>query len=183
MGFTLLRPASQPSPHCHILGAVRPSLHFRSLYFTSLHSVRFTRSLTPLLARSLTQVRCGAFVAFADIRDAATATIDLVRECPPTLCRCELLNADGVRATNKKFETNLEAVPTIFLEYGRHPLPDQYQSHRFKHLILFAVCAAFAFSLRFCFLSIFASCGCSPRYAPRARASIYSTSFLFAAGW
>jgi hypothetical protein len=37
LGFTLLRPVSQPPPHYHILGTAQPSLHFRSDHFTSLH--------------------------------------------------------------------------------------------------------------------------------------------------
>lgn len=63
------------------------------------------------------QVRCGAFIGFANLRDAATATIALVQASLSTLCRCELLNVDGVRATNKKYGTKLDERPTIFLEY------------------------------------------------------------------
>lgn len=62
-------------------------------------------------------VRCGAFVRFESLHDAATATIALVHASLPTLCRCELLNSEGVKATNKKFGTNLKPSPTIFLEY------------------------------------------------------------------
>jgi D-lactate dehydrogenase (cytochrome) len=54
-------------------------------------------------------VRCGAFIGFDTLHDAATATIGLVQATLPTLCRCELLNADGVRATNKKYGTELKA--------------------------------------------------------------------------
>jgi D-lactate dehydrogenase (cytochrome) len=63
------------------------------------------------------QVRCGAFIGFANLHDSATATIALVQASLATLCRCELLNADGVRATNKKYGTTLDVRPTIFLEY------------------------------------------------------------------
>lgn len=51
------------------------------------------------------------------MHDASTATIGLVHASLPTLCRCELLNTEGVKATNKKFGTELTPRPTIFLEY------------------------------------------------------------------
>ena len=34
-----------------------------------------------------------------------------------TLCRLELLNTEGVLATNKKYNTTLKPRPTLFLEY------------------------------------------------------------------
>jgi D-lactate dehydrogenase (cytochrome) len=71
-----------------------------------------TLKLHPILA-----TRCGAFVAFPAIEDAARATVGLLREQLATLVRCECLNADGVAATNKKFGTALDAVPTLFLEF------------------------------------------------------------------
>ena len=71
-----------------------------------------TLKLHPILA-----TRCGAFVAFPAIKDAARATVGLLREQLATLVRCECLNADGVAATNKKFGTALDAVPTLFLEF------------------------------------------------------------------
>eukprot|EP00041_Stephanoeca_diplocostata_P022581 m.540400 g.540400 ORF g.540400 m.540400 type:complete len:670 (+) comp22100_c0_seq1:186-2195(+) len=65
----------------------------------------------------LPAVRCGALVRFASVGDAARATIQFVQRSLTTLCRCELLNADGVRATNKKYGNSLEEVPTVFLEF------------------------------------------------------------------
>lgn len=62
-------------------------------------------------------MRCGAFVGFESMRDAATATIALVHAGLGTLCRCEVLNGDGIAATNKKYGTDLAPRPTIFLEY------------------------------------------------------------------
>jgi D-lactate dehydrogenase (cytochrome) len=49
-----------------------------------------TLKLHPILA-----TRCGAFVAFPAIEDAARATVGLLREQLATLVRCECLNADG----------------------------------------------------------------------------------------
>jgi len=70
-----------------------------------------------LKLRTIPKVRCGAFVGFENLHDASTATIGLVHASLPTLCRCELLNTEGVKATNKKFGTELTPRPTIFLEY------------------------------------------------------------------
>ena len=63
------------------------------------------------------RVRCGALAAFPDVGTAAQTVARAVRSGIATICRCELLNADGIRATNKKYETNLQAVPTVFLEF------------------------------------------------------------------
>ena len=62
-------------------------------------------------------VRCGAFVSFPDIAAAATCTVRMLRAQLATLVRCECLNADAIRATNKKFGTTLQDVPTLFLEF------------------------------------------------------------------
>ena len=70
-----------------------------------------------LKLRKVPKVRCGAFIGFDELHHAATATMGLVRASLSTLCRCELLNANGVQATNKKYGTTLTVRPTIFLEY------------------------------------------------------------------
>ena len=49
-------------------------------------------------------VRVGALVRFANVRTAAQAVIKIVQTGPKALCRCELLNADGVKATNKMYQ-------------------------------------------------------------------------------
>ena len=51
-----------------------------------------------LKLKKIPKVRCGAFIGFDNLHDAATATIALVRASLSTLCRCELLNGDGVTA-------------------------------------------------------------------------------------
>ncbi len=61
--------------------------------------------------------RAGALASFGSIGEAAAATLGLLRAQLATLVRCECLNADGIRATNKKFGTELVAAPTLFLEF------------------------------------------------------------------
>lgn len=56
-------------------------------------------------------------MAFPTIEHAARCTVLLLRAQLGTLVRCECLNADAVLATNKKFETTLDSVPTLFLEF------------------------------------------------------------------
>ena len=58
-----------------------------------------------LKLRNIPKVRCGSIIGFDNIHDASIATIGLVGANLSTLCRCELLNGDGVRATNKKYKT------------------------------------------------------------------------------
>ena len=53
------------------------------------------------------QVRTGALVRFGSVGDAARAVIKIVQAGPKALCRCELLNADGIDATNKMYKTDL----------------------------------------------------------------------------
>lgn len=61
--------------------------------------------------------RFGAFVSFANITAAANATVQFLHAQLPTLVRCECLNGDGIKATNLKFNTTLQEVPTLFLEF------------------------------------------------------------------
>ena len=62
-------------------------------------------------------VRTGALIRFATVGDAARAVIKIVQSGPKAVCRCELLNADGIEATNKMFKTDLVKEPTIFMEF------------------------------------------------------------------
>ena len=59
----------------------------------------------------------GALVRFPDVAAAARAVIKIVQAGPKSICRCELLNADGIRATNVMYKTELQDVPTIFMEF------------------------------------------------------------------
>eukprot|EP00416_Gambierdiscus_australes_P021981 CAMPEP_0171060986 /NCGR_PEP_ID=MMETSP0766_2-20121228/4146_1 /TAXON_ID=439317 /ORGANISM="Gambierdiscus australes, Strain CAWD 149" /LENGTH=451 /DNA_ID=CAMNT_0011516611 /DNA_START=34 /DNA_END=1389 /DNA_ORIENTATION=- len=61
-------------------------------------------------------LRSGGLLPFPDVHSAVCAVVDAVRADPPTLLRCELLNADGVRCTNAMFKTELECAPTLFVE-------------------------------------------------------------------
>ena len=70
-----------------------------------------------LKLRPVPKVRCGALVSFPGIHAAADAVIALVRANLGTLCRCELLNRDGVRASNKKYAVGLPEQSTVFLEF------------------------------------------------------------------
>eukprot|EP00240_Pyramimonas_obovata_P001151 CAMPEP_0118941866 /NCGR_PEP_ID=MMETSP1169-20130426/34855_1 /TAXON_ID=36882 /ORGANISM="Pyramimonas obovata, Strain CCMP722" /LENGTH=478 /DNA_ID=CAMNT_0006886743 /DNA_START=696 /DNA_END=2132 /DNA_ORIENTATION=+ len=67
--------------------------------------------------RPIPTVRSGALVRFASVEQAANAVIGIIRCNLTSLARCELLNADGVRATNEVFKTTLEVVPTLMLEF------------------------------------------------------------------
>jgi len=61
--------------------------------------------------------RVGALVKFPDVRNATDTVVEMVGSNLSSLLRCELLNAEGVLATNKLYQTQLEAVPTLFLEF------------------------------------------------------------------
>jgi D-lactate dehydrogenase (cytochrome) len=63
------------------------------------------------------KTRTGALVSFTDIFDASNAVIAIVRSGAKNICRCELLNADGILATNEKYGTTLTPAPTLFLEF------------------------------------------------------------------
>jgi hypothetical protein len=59
----------------------------------------------------------GVCCSFENVTKAAQAVIKIVQRGPKSLCRCELLNADGIKATNVMFSTELECVATIFMEF------------------------------------------------------------------
>jgi FAD/FMN-containing dehydrogenase len=61
--------------------------------------------------------RTGAFAAFGTIEEAAQAVVGMLRANLATLVRCECLNGEAMRATNKKFGTTLQEKPTLFLEF------------------------------------------------------------------
>ena len=54
-------------------------------------------------------MRSGALIRFASVGAAAKAVIGIIRCNLTSLARCELLNADGINATNTIFKTSLEA--------------------------------------------------------------------------
>lgn len=62
-------------------------------------------------------VRVGELVVFPSVSKAAEAVIKIVQTGPKSICRCELLNADGVEATNVMYSTDLQVMPTIFMEF------------------------------------------------------------------
>ena len=53
---------------------------------------------------------------FPNVRSAVEAVVGALRVDPPSMLRCELLNAEGVRCTNELYGTTLACVPTLFLE-------------------------------------------------------------------
>ena len=74
-------------------------------------------------------VRLGQLCRFPTVADAARAVIKIVQTGPKSICRCELLNADGIEATNIHFAKEglkqdppihykaLSLDPTIFMEF------------------------------------------------------------------
>lgn len=62
--------------------------------------------------------RTGAVLPFASVRTAASAVVLLLRARPASLLRLELLNREGVEATNALFKTALPAAPHLFLEFA-----------------------------------------------------------------
>lgn len=61
--------------------------------------------------------RSGGFLTFPDVKSAVDTVVATLRVDPPSLLRCELLNADGIRCTNTIFKTDLPGRPTLFLEH------------------------------------------------------------------
>lgn len=61
-------------------------------------------------------MRSGGLLPFKEVKDAVATVVAAVRADPPSLLRCELLNAEGVECTNKIFQTRLQRCPTLFLE-------------------------------------------------------------------
>lgn len=70
-----------------------------------------------LRLQPIQKTRTGALVSFKDIFDSSNAVIAIVRSGAKNICRCELLNADGILATNAKYGTKLSPAPTLFLEF------------------------------------------------------------------
>ena len=62
-------------------------------------------------------LRSGGLLPFSNVKAAVDTVVAAVRMDPPTLLRCELLNAEGVEVTNNMFSTKLENKPTLFLEF------------------------------------------------------------------
>ena len=59
---------------------------------------------------------------FASVGDAARAVIKIVQAGPKALCRCEMLNADGIEATNKMYDTDLGESYGVYISLaGRRP--------------------------------------------------------------
>lgn len=70
----------------------------------------------------LPPLRSGGIIPFRDLKSAVDSVTAAVRADPSTLLRCELLNDDGVKATNALFGTQLQQLPTLFLELrGKDP--------------------------------------------------------------
>jgi len=61
-------------------------------------------------------LRSGGLLPFVDLKSAVDAVVAAVRADPPSMVRCELLNAEGVDATNVIFNTTIPVTPTLFLE-------------------------------------------------------------------
>jgi len=67
--------------------------------------------------RPIPRVRSGALLRFNSVRDGAAAVIAIVAANLNSLARCELLNADGIAATNHVYGATLPQVPTLILEF------------------------------------------------------------------
>eukprot|EP00164_Ancoracysta_twista_P003151 GFYU01004202.1.p1 GENE.GFYU01004202.1~~GFYU01004202.1.p1 ORF type:complete len:504 (-),score=122.31 GFYU01004202.1:1655-3136(-) len=61
--------------------------------------------------------RVGALLSFKDLKSASSCVVSMVRSSLGSLLRCELLNASMVHATNKMYKTDLDPLPTLFLEF------------------------------------------------------------------
>lgn len=62
-------------------------------------------------------LRSGGMLSFPTVKAAVDTVVAAVRVDPPSLLRCELLNAEGVECTNTIFNTKLRHQPTLFLEF------------------------------------------------------------------
>lgn len=63
--------------------------------------------------------RSGGMITFGTTEDAVRTVVQLrTRHTLSTLTRCELINAEAVRAGNQLFGTTLECVPTLLLEFN-----------------------------------------------------------------
>ena len=70
--------------------------------------------------------RAGGVVAFASTEDAVSSVVEIKtkQSSLPTLVRCELLNSDGVRASNAAYSMTLPIAPTVLIEQYDHS-PEQ----------------------------------------------------------
>jgi D-lactate dehydrogenase (cytochrome) len=73
--------------------------------------------LVKLLKRP--SLRNGALIVFATTEDAVLTVADVVFGDVhlQTLCKCELLNGDGVRSSNRYFKTQMVELPTLLIEF------------------------------------------------------------------
>jgi len=62
-------------------------------------------------------LRSGGLLPFSNVKDAVDTVVGAVHVDPPSMLRCELLNAEGVECTNKIFKTSLRECPMLFLEF------------------------------------------------------------------
>merc|ERR1712070_676143 len=85
------------------------------LYLGSEGTLGIICELTVRLQR-IAPCRSGGLLAFADVKSAVSTVVGALRADPPSLLRCELLNAEGVRCTNAIFKTDLPCSPSLFLE-------------------------------------------------------------------
>jgi D-lactate dehydrogenase (cytochrome) len=58
--------------------------------------------------------RSGAIMRFNSVKQAANAVIGILRANLSSLARCELLNADGIKATNEMFQTSLKVTSRTY---------------------------------------------------------------------
>lgn len=71
--------------------------------------------------RRMPPIRSGGVLVFPNVQSAVTTVVSAVKADPPSLLRCELLNAEGVKCTNAIYKTELECLPTLFVEFrGEH---------------------------------------------------------------
>ena len=92
-------------------------LDLNNLYIGSEGTLGVIVELTLRLHRA-PAARCGAVIPFRSLDLAAEAVLLILAQRAPTLLRCELLNAEGVRVTNDVFKTTLLEKPTLFLEFA-----------------------------------------------------------------
>lgn len=89
-----------------------------------------------LRVHKIQKIRCGAVVGFPDIHSAVSAVVQIRNTDVPSLMRCELLNKQGVIATNMASSTELTEQPTLFLEfYGNNIKQTQSDADHIKEII------------------------------------------------
>jgi D-lactate dehydrogenase (cytochrome) len=95
---------------------VRSRYDLTQLYMGSEGTLGVIVSLV-VRVRPIPRVRSGALLRFNSVRDGAAAVIAIVASNLKSLARCELLNADGIAATNRVYDVTLPQVPTLILEF------------------------------------------------------------------